>query len=205
MPWQPALPPTDKESFARWVYDQFLSLAKWLTGTVYYSNISLPSSAINLRGAAADPTRSTTTGLLEFSGTADNVIAGAVQFPNGWSPKHATIRPHIHIRFPTSAAANTRWKFEYDFGNDVIDFANAYGTYTTLGTITVANPQNVNSAAHADFGSIDMSGASDEPVLVYRISRLANSDAADTDTNYCVLLDVDIHFYRNALGLERKY
>jgi len=205
MPWSPNVPPKDSNSFFRWVYDQFLSLSRWMTDTVYSANVSLPSSGINPPGGASDPARSTTTGLLEFSGTQDNIIVGAIQMPRGWSTRHARIHPHIHLRFPTSAAANTRWKFEYDFGNDVTSFTNVYGTYTTLGTITVANPQDVYKAVHADFGTFDISGASDEPVIVYKISRLANSDAADTDTNVCVLLDIDLHYYRNSIGVEQKY
>ena len=47
-----------------------------------WEDLRFPSQGINPPGAASDPIRSQTTGLLEFSGSADNVICGVAQMPH---------------------------------------------------------------------------------------------------------------------------
>ena len=64
---------------------------KWilaLLDTYLYAweDLKFPSQGINPPGAASDPTRSTATGLLRFSGVNDNVIAGLAQMPHAWAP-----------------------------------------------------------------------------------------------------------------------
>lgn len=164
-----------------------------------WDDLRFPSQGINPPGAASDPTRSQTTGLLEFSGTADNVICGVAQMPHSWQPGSA-IRPHLHLRFPTSQSANSRWKLEYDVTNGSSDFANNYGVYTDGGTITVANPQNVKTDKLFPFNPITMTGLRESAILVWRISRLASSDSADTDTSAIVLLEFDIHYLSEKMG-----
>src|SRR3972149_2121720 len=108
-----------------------------------WTDLRMPSQGINPPGAASDPGVDDDTGLLVFSGLLDNVIVGAAQMPHEWKPG-STVKPHIHLRFPTSATANTRWSLAYDIANNNGDFTNASGTYTALATVTVANPENVN-------------------------------------------------------------
>jgi hypothetical protein len=163
-----------------------------------------PATGINPPGAASDPTRNTTTGLLDFSGTADNVLVGEWQLSHQWTPGTA-VRPHLHLRFPVSANANTRWKFEYDVGSVNAAFANDPGVYTTLATITVANPQNVRRHAIAGFGSIPMTGHTESCVILWRLTRLASSDAADTDTNIASLVSIDCHYQKNKAGTDPEY
>ena len=67
-----------------------------LNDTVW-DDLRFPANAINPPGAAADPIRNTSTGMLEFSGSADNVIAGIAQMPHAWRAG-TSIRPHLHLR-----------------------------------------------------------------------------------------------------------
>jgi hypothetical protein len=157
-----------------------------------WDDLRFPATGFNPAGSTAPPTISTATGLLDFSGVADNIIGGVSQMPHAWAAGTAIV-PHIHLRFPTSAAKNTRWKFEYDVANINGDFAHASGTYTTHATITVANPQNVNRHVLASFGTLSMANVTESACLVWRITRLAASDALDNDTNACTLLEFDIH------------
>jgi hypothetical protein len=176
--------------------------------TVYalkWDDLRFPSQGINPSGAASDPGVDDDTGLLVFSGTLDNVIAGVAQMPHGWAPGTA-IKPHIHLRFPTSnGGTNTRWAFEYDIANANEDFTNASGTYTAFSTITVANPANVNTSVVAGFGPLDMDGFRESAIILWRISRLASSDAVDDDTNDCFLMEFDIHYQSNKDGTTVEF
>jgi hypothetical protein len=160
-------------------------------------------TGINPPGAPSDPSRSTTTGLLEFSGTQDNVVVGEWQMSHQWKP--GIVKPHIHLRFPTSTATNTRWLFEYDVASVNGDFVNNSGTLTTLATITIANPENVKKHVVQGFGDIDLSTYKESTVILWRITRLASSDAADTYTGVVELLSLDLHYQKNKAGTEAEY
>lgn len=175
--------------------------------TVYtprWDDLRFPAQGINPSGAAADPGVDDDTGLLVFSGTLDNTIAGVAQMPHTWQAGTA-VHPHLHLRFPTSASANTRWSFGYDIANALEDFTNASGTYTALSTITVANPANVNKSVVAGFGDLDMTGFRESAIILWKISRLAFSDGVDDDTNDCLLMEFDIHFLSNKDGTLVEY
>lgn len=171
---------------------------------IWWDDLRFPAQGINPPGAPADPGVDDDTGLLVFSGTQDNVIVGVAQMPHAWK-SGTPVRPHIHLRFPTSAVANTRWRFEYDIANRGEDFTNASGTYTTLSTITVANPQNVNRHASASFGDLSMSGFRASAIVLWKVSRLASSDAADTDTNACFLIEFDFHYRLYRVGTVGEF
>jgi hypothetical protein len=180
-----------------------IGAAPVLTDTTW-DDLRFPAQGINPPGAASDPTRSTTTGILEFSGSADNVICGVAQMPHAWKEGSA-ISPHLHLRFPTSAASNTRWKLEYDIADVGGDFTNNSGTLTDGGAITVANPENVKKHVIADFADIAMTGREVSAVVLWKISRLANSDAADNHTSAVELLEFDIHYEIDSMGSSAEY
>jgi hypothetical protein len=169
-----------------------------------WDDLRFPAGGFNPTGSTAPPNVSTSTGLLEFSGVADNIIGGVAQMPHAWAPG-TLIRPHIHLRFPTSAAANTRWRFDYDVASVNDNFVNASGTYTTLATITVANPQNVLKHVVAEFGDLPMTNQRESAVIIWKITRLAASDAADTDANVCELLEFDIHYQIAKFGTVSEF
>ncbi len=169
--------------------------------TTTWEDLWFPSQGINPSGSTAPPTVSTSTGMLEFSGTLDNVIAGVAQMPHAWV-EESTIKPHIHLVVPASnAGKNSRWKFEYNRANIDGDFENAYGSYTTLATITIANPAATAKHLMVDFGDLTMAGFEHSALVMWRISRLAGSDVADDDsTTAWVLMEFDIHYQSNRRG-----
>lgn len=171
---------------------------------IWWEDLRFPAQGINPPGAASDPGVDDDTGLLVFSGTLDNVIAGIAEMPHNWKPG-TVIRPHLHIRFPNSAAGNERWSFGYDRANINGDFANASGTYTAHATITIANPTNVNRHVIASFGDLAMVGYRTSCAILWKISRLAFSDAADNDGVDSLLLMFDIHYQLNRRGTRGEY
>jgi len=174
-------------------------------GAGVWEDLRFPAQGINPPGNVGDPAVSTVTGLLEFSGTADNLIAGAAQMPHGWL-EGTNVRPHIHLRFPTLAASKAnRWKLEYDLGSVLGVFESNYGTYAHSDTITVANPNDIKLHALADFSEIDMAGHTVSAVIMWRLFRLANSDAADNDTTTSVLVELDFHYRADAGGSVQEY
>lgn len=165
-----------------------------------WDDLRFPASGFNPAGSTAPPTVDTATGLLTFSGTADNIIGGIAQMPHSWLAG-STIEPHVHLIAPTPGAGSSRWKFEYNIGNNNDQLQNNYGSYTTLSTITVANPSNAKTLLlPSEFGRIQMHGFRESCCILWRITRLAASDAADNDTTAWVLAEFDIHYQINKLG-----
>jgi len=177
---------------------------KFVGAATIWDDMRFPASGFNPAGSTAPPTVDTSTGMLLFSGTADNIIGGIAQMPHSWKVG-STIRPHMHLRFPTASANNTRWSFGYDLANVDGNFVNAYGTYTAGGTITVANPNNALKHAKASFSTIDMTGYTMSCCIMWRITRLAASDAADNDLANCALLEFDIHFEIDTVGSRQEF
>lgn len=172
-----------------------------------WDDLTTEAYGINLPGASADPGRDTATGMLNFSGTVDNVIAGSWQMSHQWagSTLAPIVRPHLHLMFPNSVSADTRWKFEANIGSPNADFDHTYGSYTTIATITVANPENVKRHVLAGFGDLGLTGRAASTVIMWRISRLANSDGADTQTTTCSLVSLDLHYQKSRAGTETEY
>lgn len=170
-----------------------------------WDDLLFPAQGINPPGAGSDPSRDSTTGLLVFAGNADNTISGVAQMPHSWA-EGTVIRPHVHLRFTTAASGkNTRWKFEYDVANVNGNYANDYGTYTELSTITVANPNNAKKHVIAGFGDMNMDDLKLSCCILWRLSRLALSDAADDDTNACTLIEFDLHYRVDSPGSAEEY
>lgn len=120
--------------------------------------------------------------------------------PHDWS-EGTLVRPHLHLICPTAAAGvQSRWKFEYNIGSPAGDFANAYGSYTTLATITVANPNNALRHILAAFGDLAMTGHTLSAMILWKITRVASDTVNDTDPNDVVLAEFDIHYQRDAMG-----
>lgn len=164
-----------------------------------WDDLRFPAQAINPAGAAAAPAVSSSTGMLEFSGSADNTIAGQAQLPHSWK-YGSEIHPHMHLLFPTANTDSSRWKLEYTIVALDGASSNAYGTYTDGGTITVANPNSASAGRLHEWSPISMTGQLGSCTLLWRITRLAASDAADTDTSAVVLTEFDIHFEMDKLG-----
>ena len=178
-----------------------------LTDAVYgddWTDLVIPAVAINPLGAAAPPALSTSTGLLEFSASADNVVIFSWQMPHGWAGQFsdaaasvAVVVPHLHVRHLTSTSAPnnvSRWKFEYDVADANGDFVNAYGTFTALPVVSSTNPANTKKCSIISFGNLDLAGYGASTILHCKVSRLADSDAADKDTSVIALVSADLHY-----------
>lgn len=174
-----------------------------------WDDLVVPGVAVNPPGAASDPTVNTSTGLLEFSGTADNVIIFSWQLPHGWSgawdASMAIVIPHIHVRNLAASTNVSRWKFEYDAASVNGEFANAYGTFTTLATVSHTNPNNTKAHKIVAFGNLDLTGKGVSTVVHAKVSRLAASDGADTDTGAIALYSADLHIRRRRWGTDKEY
>lgn len=176
-----------------------------------WTDLVVSGTAINPPGAAADPSVNSTTGLLEFSASADNVCVFSWQLPHGWSGEFdetkAVVVPHFHVRHLTSTSAPnnvSRWKFEYDVADANGDFVNAYGTFTTLTTVSVTNPANTKKCGIVSFGDLDLAGYGASTIMHCRITRLASSDAADTDTSVIALVSADLHYQVRRSGTDQQ-
>jgi hypothetical protein len=174
-----------------------------------WTDLVVPAVAINPAGAANPPTLNNATGCLEFSASADNVIILTWQLPHGWSGEYdatkAVVVPHLHVRALTSTAAPnnvSRWLLEYDVADPFGNFANAYGTFTAMPTVSVTNPANTALCYLVNLGDFDLAGKGASCILHCRISRLANSDAADLDTSVYALYSADLHFQTRTAGTE---
>lgn len=177
--------------------------AKTILSDTAWDDLRFPASGINPPGVASDPARSVITGLLEFSATADNIIAGVAQMPHSWKPGSA-VEPHIHIRCLTATTAVSRWKLEWDVASPNNNFGGAYGTYPNSNTVSFTNPNNTLRHTLLDLGSITMTGHTESANIVWRLSRLASSDAADVDTSVIVLLDLDFHYQVEKVGTDNE-
>ena len=167
---------------------------------VRWEDLSFPAQAINLSGAATDPARDAATGLLSFSGVADNSIRGVAQMPHGWLPG-SVVRPHLHLRFPNvNAGFNTRWAFAYDVANVGADWLNASGTYGSLLIVTVANAANALRHVTQTFGDLVMTGFAESSCILWQLTRLAGTDALDDDNQTCLLVSLDLHYQIHKAG-----
>lgn len=176
-----------------------------LLGEGLWDDLRFPSSGINPPGAASDPARNNVTGLLDFSGTQDNIIAGLFEMPHMWL-QGSELAPHLHLRMPTADAGKvSRWKFEYDRSNPTGDWESDYQSYANSETISVVNPGNVRRSVMAGFSRIDMTGYVESCQVAWRLTRLANSDPLDNDTSVIALAFWDIHWQVEKLGTFNEY
>lgn len=165
-------------------------------------DLRFPAQGINPPGLASDPARDSSTGLLNFSGSADNLIAGQAQLPHAWEAG-TSVEPHIHFRVAAAhATQNMRWALEWEAATINGDFPSASGTYANSETITVANGNSTTKHQLAAFTAAAMTGITESGCIVWRLSRLANSDPLDDYTGVCTLLEFDLHYRVNKPGKD---
>lgn len=174
-----------------------LFCAGWWGALPVEEDLRFPSSGINPPGAASDPTRSTTTGMLEFAPAADRIIAGNFQMPHAWKAG-SSISPHLHLMFPTANTNVSKWRLDYTIANINGNFsAGNYGTYTSATVVTVTNPNNAQKHGIFSLGAITMTGFTESAVVMWKVTRL---DADNTDASTIVLLDFDVHYQVEKFG-----
>lgn len=155
-----------------------------------WDDLRFPAQSIDPAGSVAPASRDNTDATLIFAGNVNNIIAGIGQMPHAWEDGRP-IRPHVHLQFKTAASGvNTRWKLEWD----IAAVSGNFGVLTGSDTITVANANNNVKHVIASFAEVATTGMKDSAIVKWKLSRLAQSDAADNDTNACNLLEFDIHY-----------
>ncbi len=173
----------------------------------HWTDLVIPAVAINPLGSATPPALNNASGLLEFSATTDNVVIFSWQLPHGWSGEFdstkAVVVPHLHVRHLTSTSAPnnvSKWKLEYDVADVNGNFANAYEAWTTLATVPSTNPANTAKCGLLSFGNLDLAGYGASAILHCKVSRLASSDAEDTESSVIALYSADLHIQHRAAG-----
>ena len=162
-----------------------------------WDDLTFPSQGINPPGGVSDPTRSQDTGLLHFSASAINKIAGAAQMKHGWL--HGSIvEPHLHLRAAADVpAGNSYWLLEYRIYNP--NEGTVLGAYTEV-YLTIAHEANDQGNYIRGFDpDISMPGMGDSAMIEWRLSRLGNH-GNDTFTAEVVLVDIDFHYQRLSIG-----
>jgi len=193
---------------------QFVALTKDLWAVVdaslpRWEDLRYPVTGINPPGQASDPTVNSTTGLLEFSASATNIIAGVAQMPHSW--KNGTIiYPHLHLfagggTDPSTLGANvdTVWTFQYKWFNNL---AGVTATYTSLsnvitmadyvGGLPCAQMENISGIGNP---GIDGTDKHDSSVILWILSRVGGN-AADNYAGIVTLMEFDIHYLNENLG-----
>ena len=174
---------------------------------VRWDDLRFPSQGIDIVGPSAPPTRETDTGLLIFSASAVNTIAGVAQMPHAWL-EESTIFPHVHWQ-RTSAASpkgDVLWRFEYEVVNNGATAAMDYGTSMDVSS-TVAGIDDTgaaNIALISAFDGISMVDKNISCLIFWRLSRIGN-DAADTATMTARLIEFDIHYIVDGWGSQREF
>lgn len=176
-----------------------------------WTDLVVPAVAINPLGAPAAPSLNANTGCLEFSATIDNVIILTWQMPHGWSSHYdatkGVVVPHLHVRHLSSTAAPnnvSRWKCEYDVADPFGSFTSAYASWTTMTTVSVTNPADTKVCGLIDLGDLDLGAYGASAILHCKISRLANSDGADTDSSVIAVYSADLHYQTRTAGSENE-
>ena len=166
-----------------------------------WTDLRFPVQGVNPAGTAAPPTVITDlsgyTGMLEFSGSTENIIAGVAQMPLGWK-RGSLIKPHIHWTKPTGSASAVTWEFYYRLAGNPGDAIGAWSSAQT-GTL-VAGDQTV-SGGHllTSFPDINMSAYLESAVILWRIHRQGGTDA---ENNAVILYEFDIHYQSDKMGTE---
>lgn len=169
-----------------------------LDGTLYlpgggWDDLTYPATGINPPGATSDPSRSTVDGLLEFSASATNIIAGVSHLPHR-KAFGTKVNPHIHWYPATTAEGDVVWRFEYK----VCPVGEAIPADYTVIDKTQATPKSLTHML-SPFGPIDVQDNDLGVILMWKLSRLG-ADEADTYEDVARLIEFDIHFWQDSIG-----
>jgi hypothetical protein len=163
-----------------------------------WDDLRFPATGINPPGAVSDPTQDTDDGLLVFSATATNTIAGLAQMPHAWAMGTA-IYPHIHWMPSSTNVGNVLWRFEYK----VVNYGAVMpGAYTSVDAVDAAGG-TANKHSITAFGAVDMAGGTLSTCIAWKLSRIGG-DVLDTFTGTAKLLEVDFHYQSDSLGSEEE-
>ncbi|KKM75012.1 hypothetical protein LCGC14_1394540 [marine sediment metagenome] len=177
-----------------------------------WDDLRFPAQGINPPGAASDPDIETSTGLLLFSGTSTEIVAGAIVIPHTLAVD-TLIDFHVHWQKTTSAGGNVLWRIDYEVVNNGDVATMAYGTQIQSTSPIAETPDNdtANEILITDIGDVDMTGKKLACMVLWKLSRIGG-DGSDTYNSDARLLEMDIHYQKFSDGsydewtsLEKEY
>ena len=163
-----------------------------------WDDLRFPVQGINPPGAASDPTRNTTTGLLEVAKNATNIITGVAQMPHAWKSE-TDVEAHIHWFGFTAPGANdqVRWSFEYE----VVEINGSWdgATYSTTSAVTADVTEDTHLYTEIE-DAIDMSGVTSvSALIIWKLSRIGGH-ADDNYDDVATLAEIDFHYQTDTPG-----
>ena len=174
-----------------------------------WDDLKSPATTINPPGAASDPDRETTTGLLLFGAASTELVYLLLQMPHAWKEGSA-ISPHVHWTKTTSAAGDVAWNLKYQ----ILPIGKVGpGSWTDAGIASspvAGTPDNDTAWEHllTSWTDIDMNdGVSDYSLstcILFEVSRVGGN-AADTYGADARLLEFDVHYQIDSLGSEEEF
>jgi hypothetical protein len=166
-----------------------------------WDDLRFPAQGINPPGAVSDPAVNASTGLLEFSKSATNTIAGVAQMPHSWKAG-TSLEPHIHWFGFTAPGGSTdvRWQLEYE----VVEINGAWDGATYSNTLAVTAAVTEDTHLYTELGEISMAGISSVSCMIFwKLSRLGGDPADDYD-DVATLGEFDIHYQVDSLGSDQE-
>ena len=174
---------------------------------VRWDDLRFPAQGIDIVGPSAPPSRETDTGLLIFSASAVNTIAGVAQMPHAWL-EESTIVPHVHWQktSATSPTGNVLWQFDYEVVNNGSVAAMDYGTQLQTSSVVAGTPDDgaANRILISSFGNVSMRNYDISCIIFWKLSRIGN-DAADTATMTARLVEFDLHYIVDGRGSQQQF
>ena len=170
-----------------------------------WDDLTFPATAINPPGAASDPDRETTTGLLLFDAAATELIYCLAQIPHRWKEGSA-LHPHVHWTKTTSADGNVAWRVRYQ----IIGIGDVGpGTWSdgeTIYTPVTGTPDNDTAWEHllTNFTAIPMTGQTLSTCVLFEVARIGG-DELDTYAADARLLEFDVHIEIDSLGSDSEF
>ena len=181
--------------------------AAYAGGTgAFWDDLRFPAQGINPPGQASDPTVESSTGLLLFSASQTNIIAGVAQLPHEWV-EGSVVVPHVHWQKRVAGAGDVLWRFEYDNvvnPNEVslLTYANVIDALTP-----VAGTPDDGAARRnliSSFGEVDMTDKLISCCILWKLSRIGG-DVSDSYGDLARLVEFDIHYQIDLPGSFQQF
>ena len=171
-----------------------------------WDDLRFPAQGINPPGAVSDPAVEAETGLLLFSASQTNVVAGVAQMPHSWR-EGSVIVPHVHWQKTVAGAGDVLWRFEYDNIVDPGEISDLLYANVLDVTTPVPGTPDDNAARRnliSSFGEVDTTGKRISCCILWKLSRIGG-DGADTYAELARLVEFDIHYQLDGGGSWQQF
>jgi hypothetical protein len=178
----------------------------WDLSSTYWDDLTAPATAINPPGAASDPGRESTTGLLRFDASSTELIYHLFHVGHTWN-EESDLKPHVHWEKTTSAAGNVAWQLSTQITSIVDGVGQTRSGWTDRSSVSTSSTQDHDTADQqllTPLATLSMTGHTISTSILARLQRVGG-DASDTYAADARLLEFDIHYQRNSLGSILEY